>query len=177
MPSLAPRTAALSHPIRSLRCRSRCAMVQLCLCSRRFDAFFSRRARPSGGRMPLVLRLGLLLSAAILLPMAATAADDPLVRAAQAGDVAAIRALITRGHDVDAAGPDGATALHWAVRGDDLATVDALIRAGARVSVTNALGVPPAYVAAQNGNAAVDRKSTRLNSSHSSISYAVFCLK
>src|SRR5438270_1361331 len=28
-----------------------------------------------------------------------------------------------------------------------------------------------------DGNAAADRKSTRLNSSHSQISYAVFCLK
>src|SRR5689334_23989685 len=32
-------------------------------------------------------------------------------------------------------------------------------------------------VLAQLGEHAVDRKSTRLNSSHSSISYAVFCLK
>src|SRR5688572_31797625 len=32
-------------------------------------------------------------------------------------------------------------------------------------------------VAAQDGPRGVDRKSTRLNSSHSQISYAVFCLK
>src|SRR5689334_23423378 len=35
-----------------------------------------------------------------------------------------------------------------------------------------ARGRPPA-----RGDGGVDRKSTRLNSSHSSISYAVFCLK
>src|SRR2546427_4936761 len=36
----------------------------------------------------------------------------------------------------------------------------------------------PAEVDAEDGGvAAVDRKSTRLNSSHSQISYAVFCLK
>src|SRR5688572_32194058 len=29
----------------------------------------------------------------------------------------------------------------------------------------------------ERGHAAIDRKSTRLNSSHSQISYAVFCLK
>src|SRR2546430_3743843 len=40
-----------------------------------------------------------------------------------------------------------------------------------------ALRDPPAHGAAQLGGAAVDRKSTRLNSSHSQISYAVFCLK
>src|SRR2546430_12992604 len=35
---------------------------------------------------------------------------------------------------------------------------------------------PPAYCAA-NPSMMLDRKSTRLNSSHSQISYAVFCLK
>ena len=83
---------------------------------------------------------------------------DPLVQAAATGDMAAVRALVTQGHDVNAAGPDGATALHWAVRADDVPTVDALIRAGARVDVRNALGVPPVYVAAQNGNAELLRR-------------------
>src|SRR5689334_23463329 len=32
-------------------------------------------------------------------------------------------------------------------------------------------------ISSHSGNARLDRKSTRLNSSHSSISYAVFCLK
>ena len=99
-----------------------------------------------------MIRLALVL---LLVPVAAPAADDALVRAAAAGDATAIRALIKQGHDVNATGADGATALHWAVRADDLATVDALIRAGARVSVANALGVQPIYVAAQNGNAAI----------------------
>src|SRR2546430_5529585 len=35
----------------------------------------------------------------------------------------------------------------------------------------------PQYPRAAAGGAAADRKSTRLNSSHSQISYAVFCLK
>src|SRR5438309_4833183 len=38
-------------------------------------------------------------------------------------------------------------------------------------------GVVPLVVAAGAGAEMRDRKSTRLNSSHSSISYAVFCLK
>src|SRR5689334_23634869 len=38
-------------------------------------------------------------------------------------------------------------------------------------------GAPAIGVAAAYGLALEDRKSTRLNSSHSSISYAVFCLK
>src|SRR5690242_21583107 len=36
---------------------------------------------------------------------------------------------------------------------------------------------PPSYRAAAQGISSGDRKSTRLNSSHMSISYAVFCLK
>src|SRR5689334_25134997 len=44
---------------------------------------------------------------------------------------------------------------------------------------TQQLAATRAAVAVQHGPAAaaLDRKSTRLNSSHSSISYAVFCLK
>src|SRR5713101_8780294 len=40
-----------------------------------------------------------------------------------------------------------------------------------------ALPVPQAVRRAGQGRATPDRKSTRLNSSHMSISYAVFCLK
>src|SRR2546430_13543967 len=36
---------------------------------------------------------------------------------------------------------------------------------------------PQVLVPLRNGELALDRKSTRLNSSHSQISYAVFCLK
>ena len=93
--------------------------------------------------------------------LAARQAADSRVQAAAAGDMTAVRALVKQGHDVNATGPDGATALHWAVRADDLATVDALIRAGARVDVRNALGVHPVYVAAENGNAAMLAPSAR----------------
>src|SRR5205807_10032820 len=46
----------------------------------------------------------------------------------------------------------------------------------------NAIGAFPSKATlggwmAANGNAPIDRKSTRLNSSHLVISYAVFCLK
>jgi ankyrin repeat protein len=81
--------------------------------------------------------------------------NNPLIEAAASGDVAAVRALLKQGQDVNARGPDGATALHGAVRADDLATVQALIGASANVSATNALGVSPIYIAATNGNAAI----------------------
>src|SRR5439155_6939306 len=38
-------------------------------------------------------------------------------------------------------------------------------------------GPPPALHASRSGRRTGDRKSTRLNSSHVAISYAVFCLK
>jgi ankyrin repeat protein len=99
-------------------------------------------------------------TAALLLLLAchASAADDPLVRAAVAGDMQAVRTLLRQAHDVDARAGDGSTALHWAVRAEDADTVNALLRAGAHVSVANALGVTPAYVAAENGNAAILRR-------------------
>src|SRR5690242_20995257 len=67
-----------------------------------------------------------------------------------------------------------------------------LIEAKADVNLTNYHGRTPLHAAAINGNLMIaklliaaqanintpeDRKSTRLNSSHMSISYAVFCLK
>jgi ankyrin repeat protein len=91
----------------------------------------------------------------------AHAADSPLVQAAAAGDVKTVRALLRQGQqgrDVNVPGSDGATALHWVVRGDDLETADALLRAGARVSVKNALGITPLYIAAENGNAPLLRR-------------------
>ena len=50
---------------------------------------------------------------------------------------------------------DGATALHWAVRWDDLETTELLLTAGANVSATNVEGATPLMLAAMNGNAAI----------------------
>jgi ankyrin len=94
----------------------------------------------------------------LLLASHASAADDPLVRAAVAGDMPAVRTLLRQGRDVDARAADGSTALHWAVRAEDPDAVNALLGAGAHVSVANALGVTPAYVAAELGNAAILRR-------------------
>src|SRR3712207_7134141 len=54
--------------------------------------------------------------------------------------------------------------------------VDAPGRAHARAELAADALLHPVLVAVQHV-AAVDRKSTRLNSSHANISYAVFCLK
>ncbi|HLI84530.1 MAG TPA: ankyrin repeat domain-containing protein [Bryobacteraceae bacterium] len=55
------------------------------------------------------------------------------------------------------ADPDGTTALHWAVRGNDLKTAKALIEGGADVNAVNRYGITPIALAAMNGNAAMLR--------------------
>src|SRR5690348_2738182 len=60
-----------------------------------------------------------------------------------------------------------------AIRGDRIAAVGFLGNAAARETVdVHGLIVAPGFIDMMG-----DRKSTRLNSSHPSISYAVFCLK
>ena len=83
---------------------------------------------------------------------AAFAAGD-VIAAARAGDVAAMRALLAAGADVDARQGDGATALHWAAHRSDHAIADALIDAGADVDAANALDATPLWLASMNGDA------------------------
>ena len=91
------------------------------------------------------------------LPGAAHAGADvpPLVAAAEAGDLAAVRDLLAAGADVDAASVDGATALHWAVHRDLPKLVQLLVEAGADVGATNRYGVQPIALVATNGSALV----------------------
>jgi ankyrin repeat protein len=98
------------------------------------------------------------LASSVLAPTVGAATGDPLVEAAAAGDMATVRRLVRQGHDVNAAGLDGATALHWAVRAEDDEAVAMLVAAGARVSTANALGITPVYVAAAQGSVAIVRR-------------------
>src|SRR2546422_4558515 len=65
---------------------------------------------------------------------------------------------------------------HRAVRTRSLAAVRALVDGGADSRRPNKAGSTPLHLAVQTTGRG-DRKSTRLNSSHGYISYAVFCLK
>jgi ankyrin repeat protein len=92
--------------------------------------------------------------------LALTATDTPatdlrLVEAVRNQDRRAVHALLKQRVDVNARQGDGATALHWAVHLDDLETTSLLIRAGARVDVSNDLGVTPLGLASNNGNPAI----------------------
>jgi ankyrin repeat protein len=88
---------------------------------------------------------------AILL-IGAADARPPLVEAARNSDATALRALLQKGADVNAAEADGTTALHWASYRDDVASAGQLIRAGAKVNAANDLGVTPLWTASLNGS-------------------------
>jgi len=89
-------------------------------------------------------------------------ARPPLVDAARNTDGAALRALLEKNTDVNAADADGSTALHWACYRDDLESADLLIRAGADVNAATDLGVTPLWTASQNGNVALARRLLRV---------------
>src|SRR5688572_8663723 len=89
-------------------------------------------------------------------PLAARvrAEEPPLIQAVKAGDRRAVTAAL-RPSTVNVPEADGTTALHWAVRAEDLATVELLLRGGADPRAANRYGVTPLSVAALNGNAAL----------------------
>ncbi|HEU4687124.1 MAG TPA: ankyrin repeat domain-containing protein, partial [Vicinamibacterales bacterium] len=83
----------------------------------------------------------------------AAAAGSEVADAAMKQNRDAVRLLLQRKADVNAPQVDGTTALHWAVRADDLEMADSLVRAGAKVTVANRQGVTPLQLAALNGSA------------------------
>ena len=92
--------------------------------------------------------------AVLSISLAAFSADGSAVAdAAQRGDKAAIRSLIQQKADVNAAQPDGATALQWAAYRNDVDIADMLIAAGANAKVANRDGFTPLILASINGSA------------------------
>jgi uncharacterized protein len=91
----------------------------------------------------------LVVSSAVMLE----AAGPPVIDAVKSGDAQAVRALLQKRVDVNAAEPDGMTALHWAARNNDLTSARLLVRGGAAVKATTRYGVTPLTLAAQNGSA------------------------
>jgi ankyrin repeat protein len=78
-----------------------------------------------------------------------------LVDAVKQGNLIAVKALLAQHTNVNAAEPDGMTALHWAVRANDEQTVQLLLKAGANAKAASRYGVTPLGLAAQNGSASV----------------------
>ena len=100
--------------------------------------------------MKTQLVLALVISASL-----AWGASADVARAAERRDTASLRALVLERADVNAAQPDGTTALHWAAHWNDLDTVRILLSAGANAKVANRFGASPLSEAASLGNAAL----------------------
>ena len=101
-----------------------------------------------GAAQAAPLRVGGLESPPLFAAGSPPAASPPLVDAVKAGNREAALALVAKKADVNAAEPDGTTALHWAVQRNDLDLVTRLIRAGAKVNVKNDYGSTPMSEAA-----------------------------
>jgi ankyrin repeat protein len=93
---------------------------------------------------------GLLI--AVLSAVPVHAAGVALIDAVKAGDPAAVRSLLIRKVDVNAAEPDGMTALHWAAYEDQPELVQMLLAAGANPKAVSRSGITPLELAAENGN-------------------------
>jgi uncharacterized protein len=104
--------------------------------------------------LAFVTVVGLLAVAGVRL--AALQSESPVADAAMRAEWTAVRALLEKGADVNAAQGDGMTALHWAARQGEVATVAMLLHAGANVRATTRLGgYTPLLLASQMGHAPV----------------------
>jgi len=82
---------------------------------------------------------------------AQAATDFTLVDAAKSQDWAEVQALLESGQaDVNAAQPDGATALAWSAYWDEAKTARRLLRSGADANIANDYGITPLILACQN---------------------------
>ena len=94
----------------------------------------------------------------VCVSVAGAASDPALIDAIRRQDRAAVRALLKKGVDVNAALADGTTALHWAAYVDDLETAAVLLAAGAHVNATNEYGIAPLALACENRDATLVKR-------------------
>jgi len=101
-------------------------------------------------------RTSVLLGCAGVAILVWAATPEPeIVRAVKSGDQATVERLIAGKIDVNAAQPDGTSALHWAVRANDSILTNRLIQAGADVNAATRYGVTPLSLAASAGNSVI----------------------
>src|SRR4051794_18849880 len=78
-----------------------------------------------------------------------------LVDAIKAGNVQAVRSLISQKVDVNAPIADSSTPLHWAVQQNNLEIAKLLLDAGAKPEAATRYNITPLSLACTNGNAAM----------------------
>jgi uncharacterized protein len=113
------------------------------------ETFVTTSSRPRRTLVVLLAALGIGVVGVARAGPSAEAAD-----AAMRGDSDQLLSLLEHGADVNAAQGDGMTALHWAVRNQDVEVARSLIYAGANVRAATRLNaVTPLWLAAQTGDA------------------------
>src|SRR5215470_2506384 len=110
------------------------------------------RSIKTGKYATLYLMIGLALQCA---GYGAGADFAAAANAAQSRDMNTVRALVRQHGDVNAAQPDGTTALHWAAHWNDSELVDLLLKAGANAKAVNRYGATPLSEAVASGSAAM----------------------
>ncbi len=104
------------------------------------------------------LALKLVIVALAVVPLMAQHApskDFRVLEAVKRRDQKALAGLIRSKADVNAAQPDGATALAWAVHLGERSMAETLLGAGAKVNVVDEYGETPLTLAAANGDGAL----------------------
>jgi ankyrin repeat protein len=110
--------------------------------------------------LSLVLLLAIACGFSLLPPLSllAQSRDLRLLEAVKRRDQKAFAALMRAKVDVNAAQPDGATALAWAVHIGERSMADALLDSGANVNSADEYGETPVTLAAANGDAELVRR-------------------
>lgn len=97
--------------------------------------------------------IGAVVLAALVSVAAAPRGESPVADAAMRDDVAAVRALLADGADVNTPRGDGMTGLHWAALNGSVEIAGLLIGAGADLEAATRIGAHTAlHVAAKEGN-------------------------
>jgi ankyrin repeat protein len=99
-------------------------------------------------------RIALVFAVAAVWSVATVAfvVSAPVADAAMHGDVAAVKALLQKGADVNAPQGDGMTALHWAAERGDAEMTAVLLAGGASPAVETRIGhYTPLHIAAKGG--------------------------